>query len=709
MLAALGRALYRRRWVVLAGWGALALIGALAAGPLMHRVGDDGPLRPDAESRVAAQRIADLLPEGPLIVAVVGDRDPYDPPLVASVQGIAARLRATAGVVEVRDLYDPGGSRIGADNRSSLVTVELARGLSEPDLRRLADGVVDLLHRIDAPRVLVGGAPLADRTFVDQAGRDAARGESVALGVLLLLLLVVLGPVAGMVPLVAALGTVAGTLGALLALDRVTGVGQFTVNVVTLLGTGLAVDYAVLLVAAFREEQAAGAAPTADLIARTVRGAGRTVLVAGAAVAAGMAALTLFGQPLLAGMAYGGVVVALVATLAGVTLVPALLAVCRPRIGPPRRLPSAVPGTPLLRLARYAQRRPVPVLIGVAGALLLLALPLLFGARLADPGVRALPPEAEARRAYEVLQRDFEADRAPALTVVLAGDPGGAEVRDMINRINRLPRVLRTQPRPDVPVGTTVLDVTPAGGPGGTASGELVTQVRGLPSPVPMLVGGPAAELVDYQESVRARLPLALLALALSAAVPLSLLTGSVVIPVKGMLLTALTLLASLGLLVLVFQHGVAAGALGVRPGAVDVTTPVLLLVFVVGLSTDYEVFLLARITREWRRAGAGAGAAATDRAVLAGIGRTGPVVTLAAACITVVFLGFLTGRLSAVKEVGFGMAVAVAIDVTLVRGLLLPALMHLLAHRNWWIPAWPGRRRRVVDRVPDAPRVPAV
>ncbi|MFB9234702.1 MMPL family transporter, partial [Plantactinospora siamensis] len=699
MLVALARTLHRRRWPVLGAWLLLTLAGLLAAGPVFDRAGDEDPLRPDAESRLAAHRVDQLVPEGPVLVAVVRDRDPYDPALVASVQRTVAAVRATAGVVGVHDLYDPGGSQIGADNRSTLVRVELSRGLPEPDRRRAEDRVVELLHRIDAPQVLVGGETLAKRAFTDQAVRDAARGETVALGVLLLLLLLTLGPVRGLVPLAAAVGTVATTLLALFALGRVTQLGQFTVNVVTLLGTGLAVDYALLLVAGLREElEATPAADRAELAGRTLRTAGRTVLAAGSAVAAGMAALLLFGQPLLTGMALGGAVVALVATLAGLTLVPALLAVCPVRAGRPRwagrfrRLPRAVPGplrglpravpgplrrlrrvmsgplrrlsravrgalrrprrvipgplrglrrvvpgplrglhpaepgpppaasrpgvraVPLVRMARYAQRRPVAVLVGVGGSLLLLALPFLSGARLVDSDVRALPADVEARRAYEIIERDFDADRAPPVVVVVAADPADAAVRDLMNRIIRSPQVLRVQGRPDVPAGSTIVDVTPRGGPAGTPSREVVDAVRRLPAPVPVLVGGPVAELMDYQDSVRTRLPLALLALILAAGVPLFLLTGSVVIPVKGVAMTALTLLATLGLLVLVFQHGVGASLLGVRAGPVDVTTPVLLLVFVVGLSTDYEAFLLERIGREWRRSSAAPDRTATDR-----------------------------------------------------------------------------------------------
>jgi RND superfamily putative drug exporter len=308
----------------------------------------------------------------------------------------------------------------------------------------------------------------------------------------------------------------------------------------------------------------------------------------------------------------------------------------------------------------------------------------------------------EARQVHDVLLRDFEAGRAAPVVVVVEADPAAPAVRDLMNQLNGMSQVIRMQPRPDVPGAAAVIDLTPKGQTGGPESRELVRQVRALDPPFRLLVGGPAAELVDYQSSVAARLPLAALVLLLATGVLLFALTGSVLIPVKALLMNALTLLATLGVLVVVFQWGIGSALLGVESwGAIDLTTPVLLFVFVFGLSMDYEVFLLARIREEWGkwpglRTPAGR-FAASERAVLAGITRSGPVVSAAAGCITIVFLGFLLGELTAVKEIGFGMAVAVLLDVTVVRGLLLPAVMSLLGEWNWWAPA---PLRRLHDRL---------
>ncbi|HEV7709866.1 MAG TPA: MMPL family transporter [Asanoa sp.] len=705
MFGALGRAMVRWRWPVLAVWLVLLIAGAAFGGKVFDRLATTDNLRPDAESQQADQRVQQLKPEGEKVVAVIRDRDIYDPPLVENVQKIATEIKGIDGVKSVDDLYGAPGGRIGADNRSSLVEVELRPGLPDAQRERAEDLVAAALHRIDAPQVLVGGEKLAERAFADQAIRDAAVGESIALVVLLIVLVLLLGGfVAGLIPLAAAFASVAATLLGLLLLTAFGDVGEFTVNVVTLLGIGLAVDYALLMIARFREERAAAPdAATDELLARVTATAGRTVVISGLAVAAAMLGLFAFAEPLLASMALGGAVVVVLATVAGLTAVPALIAVGHRRIpeaGARHRILDRLPRPKqalLHRLAVVAQRKPGPVALAVSVGLIVLSLPFVLGANLGNSDARALPASSEARQLYEVVQRDFNVDRAEPVVVVVNTDPATAAVRDLMNQLNTMPGVVLMQPRPDITGPAAIIDVTPKGVTADQTSRDLVREIRALNTPVPLLVGGPAAELVDYQASVASRLPIAVLVLLLVTVILLFVLTGSLVIPVKALLMNALTLLGTLGVLVVVFQWGIGDVLLGFDSwGAIDVTTPVLLFVFIFGLSMDYEVFLLARIKEEWdqrvRRRRPGADAAASDRAVLAGITKTGPVVTTAALSISVVFLGFLLGGLTAVKEIGFGMVVAVVLDVTVVRGLLLPALMSLLGEWNWWSPA-PLRR----------------
>ena len=710
MMAALGRICARRRWPVLGAWLVLAAAGLVLGGGVLDRLTTTGNLSPQAPSQVADRRIAQVQPEGPVIVAVVGGREVYDQPLVDEVTAVTAEVRQLDGVAGVEDLYSSPGGRIGADNRSSLIRVELRRGLPDDRREQVEDAVTGALHRIGTAEVLVGGEKVAERAFADQAIADAALGESVALIVLLVLLVVLLGGfVAGAVPLLAALATVSGTLLGLAGLTTLTGVSQFTVNVVTLLGTGLAVDYALLVLSRFREERDADpGAPVAELMARTTATAGRTVLISGLAVAAAMGGLTAFAEPLLGAMALGGAVAVLLATVAGLTAVPALIAVAHRRIPAAhdvtrvvafrravaaklRRRATSGPGL-LVRLATVAQGRPGPVALAVAAGLLTLSLPFVLGVNLENSDARALPAQAEARRVQEAVQRDFSAGQADPVVVVAEADPAGTPVRDFLNALNTLDGVLRVAPRPDITAPAAVIDVTPEGGTAGPTSRDVVRAIRALDPPFPVLVGGAAAELVDYRDSVAGRFPVALLVVALSTVVLLFVLTGSLVLPLKALLMNALTLLATLGVLVVVFQWGAGSALLGFEGwGAIDVTTPVLLFVFVFGLSMDYEVFLLARIKEE--RDGTPVHA---DLAVRAGLTKSGPVVTAAALGIGVVFLGFLLGDLIAVKEIGFAMTVALLLDVTVVRGLLLPALLKLLGEANWWAPA---PLRRLHDR----------
>ncbi|WP_249714904.1 MMPL family transporter [Rhizomonospora bruguierae] len=668
MFAALGRFAVRRRWPVIGAWLAVTLAGAVLGGGVYDRVSDVDGLDPAAESAVAQRRIDALLPEGDLILGVVRDVDPYDPALVASVGRAHREIAGMPGVREVADLYSGPGGAIGAGNRGTLVTVRVDPGT---DIAPVAAA----LHRIAAPQVLVGGEVPAKEAFARQALADAALGESVALAALLAALVVILGGlVAGAIPLAVALAAVATALLALSGLTRLTPVSEYSVNVVTLLGIGLAVDYCLLLIARFREEREAGGT-LADQVGRTMATAGRTVLISGLAVAVAMAGLAAFATPLLAAMAAGGLIVVALATLLGLTLAPALIAAAHRRI-PARRPPRPAQPALLARLAAYAQRRPWPVTLGTGAALLLLALPL-TGINLANSDARALPADAEARRAAEVVQRDFRAGRPEPVTALIEADPGTAVGRELLDALNQLPGLAGMRLRLDVPAGFTIVDLTPR-----EASGiPLVRAVRAMHHPAPVLVTGPAAEVVDGRASVAGRLPLVAAVLLVATGILLYALTGSVVVPLKALAMNGLTLLATLGVLVAVFQWGWGGPLLRFDPwGGLDVTTPVLLFVFAFGLTMDYEVFLLARIREEWGRRPGG-----NTRAVLAGIARTGPVVTAAAVCMVIVFLGFALGRLVAVKEIGVGMAVAVILDVTVVRGLLLPALMTLLGDRNWW------------------------
>jgi putative drug exporter of the RND superfamily len=698
---------YRYRWPVIAVWAVLAIGGVAVGGQVFGRLTTVDSLRPDAESAVGERRAEALVPEGDTVFAIVRTDDLYDQALVASVFHVGADIKAMNGVLGVDDIYSNRAGDIGSDNRSTLIRVKLSKTLPAAEREALQDRVVAALHRIEAREVLVGGQVLAERAFADQAIRDAAIGESVALVAVLVLLVVILaGVLPASVPLLGALATVSATLLGLLLLSYATSVSEYAVNVVTLLGFGLVVDYALLLIYRYREERVASSPEEA--LRTSIATAGRAVLISGLAVVAALGGLAVFAEPLLAAIATGGAVVVVLATVCALTLVPALLGVAGNRIPPagadtwathaftairarllPRGRGFATGGRPsqasrpglLERLAELAQRRPGVVVLAVSTFLIALAMPFI-GANLGNSDARALPRSAEARQAYEALQSDFPRASASVVTVVAEQPAESAEMRDFLNQLNQLAGVKKLETRLDVPPEAAVIDLTTDGGSGGPQAQQVVRDARALSPAFEIAIAGPAAEVVDYQSSVASRLPAAFLVVLLATSVLLFALTRSLVVPVKAILMNVLTLLATLGILVMIFQWGLGETVLGFDSwGGLDLTTPVLLFVFVFALTMDYEVFLLARIKEAWDTHGD------NNRAVLDGIRGSGRAVTTAAACITLVFLGFVLGDLVAVKEIGVGMAVAVVLDVTVVRGLLLPAVMTMLGRWNWWAP----------------------
>jgi RND superfamily putative drug exporter len=309
-----------------------------------------------------------------------------------------------------------------------------------------------------------------------------------------------------------------------------------------------------------------------------------------------------------------------------------------------------------------------------------------------DSDIRSLPSAAEERRAYEATSTGFTGFGIEPVTVVLEGSIQDAAVTGVLDRIAALPEVADADVVTGLPPELTAVAFTPSGHSAtGAAAQSLATAVRGLDSPVPLEVTGPAASLIDTRDHLAARLPWALAIVAVASFVLLFALTRSVVVPLKALVLAGLTVASTLGVLTAVFGWGWGAPFLGFEStGTLDLTTPLLIGLLAFGLTMDYEVFLIARITERWRSRELSADPrAANGEAVRHGIARTGPVVTLAATAICIVFLGFAFGELVAMKEIGVGMVVAVVLDVTVIRGLLLPAVMTLLGRANWW----PGAR----------------
>jgi putative drug exporter of the RND superfamily len=704
VFASLGRFVYRRRVPVVLAWVLILGVGLGVGGQVFGRLGTGSGLRDDAESVVASDLLSQVSGAGSEITGLIDGRSADDPAFRVEVADAGRDLEAIPGVRRVIGPW-AGGREIpglvARDRRAVLVRVELETGMGG-GFEHAMDQVDVRLRAVDAPRVLVGGDETARQEFQDQAQEDLERGETLALPVMLVLLFLVFrGVVAALTPLLVAVVAVAGALLILLGVSHMADISAYSVNVVTMLGLGLAVDYSLLVISRFREERAAGLDLPAA-IERTLATAGRTVAFSGLTVAAALCGLLAFAEPFLRSLAWGGIGVVLVAMVAAVTLVPALLGLWGRRIRP-----GPAPATDhglFFRLSRVVQRAAPVIVVVVAALLVLLAVPFRH-ARLENSGLESLPRSSASRQLFETVDARFPGGGTDPVVVVVESVPGNPLVADYLRRVGQLPGVASAQPRPGTPPQITVLDVVPEGTSEGPVATRLVERIRALERPVAAGVTGPAAFLVDYRDSLVGRLPYALGLIGLATFALLFLMTGSVVVPVKAIVMNVLSLGASFGALVWVFQEGHLSGPLGFDPpGMVDITVPVLIFVFAFGLSMDYEVFLLSRIKEAWDETGD------NDRAVALGLQRTGRIVTSAAALIVIVFLGFAAGELLTIKEVGLGMAIAVVLDATVVRMLLVPATMKLMGRWNWWAPA-PLRRLHdrfgLVEQGPAAPARP--
>ena len=695
MLTTIGRWVARRRFTVLAIWGALVVGGVVLGGGIFDNTSpiEDAPA--GSESALAQARLDALDPEGEMIAAVIYGEDFFAPGVVDSASTVIHGIRDLPGVVEVNDAYT-GAGLIGDDGRSSLVSIELDAALSEDEALALAADVSDALRTIEHAEVIVGGELLSEREFIDRAVMDAAIGEGVAIVALFAILIVVLGGVrVAALPIMAAIAVICVSLLLLAVLVMVMPVNEFAVNIVTIFGLGLAIDYALLVVNRFREQRHRFPDATLeDLVGVTVASSGRAVLTSGLAVLVALVGLVIVDDTLLSGMAVGGAAAVFLATLAGLTLVPALVTIFAKRVPaygkrlwPLRSIdPDDSTRLGLLgRLASLAQRRPVLVAISSAAALGLLAAPL-AGLAVGSSDIRSLPLDTEERRTFEMVVTNFADAQESAATVVIDAPVTDKRVVDLLDLIASNEIVRDADVVLDLPAEITVVDFAARGDVTGEDAQQLVHDIRSIDTDLLVTVAGPAAEVVDVQHHLLERLPFALGFVVIATLALLFALTRSFVIPVKAVILNALTVAATIGGIVAIFQWGWGAGILGFEPwGAVDVTTPLMIGLLAFGLSMDYEVFLLARIHEEWqRRDPALDPRVANDRAVLRGITVTGPVVTTAAIAIGVVFVGFASGSLLSMKEVGVGMVLAIVLDVTIVRGLLLPALMTLLGRYNW-------------------------
>ena len=700
MFASTARFCVRHRRWVLAAWMLLFVAGITIGSMVFSRLHDSngGAGTESVQGSAIVQQASSI---GPTAVVLVKGPPVAAASTRASVQALTARLERLPQVTGAVNAYTSNDPMLrAADGHTSVIVVSVRTNAPMMAREMAVDAMRSAAHNaVPGATVQVGGDLGVMRDGMLAVKSDLFRGEALALPVLLIALFFIFrGWRAALLPIAAALGTTAGALILLMAMTHVTDVSSYSVDVITLFGLALAVDYSLLMVNRFREVRAAGA-DIHGAVEFTAATAGRTVTFSALTVAAALSGLFAFGDPTFTSVAVGGIATVLVALASALTLLPALLGAWGRKLKMAHRQ-EAEDGF-FGRLARAVQRRPVLAAAGVSALLLAAALPFLhanYG--LGDP--RALPPGSEGRQVALALYAEFPEMRADPVTVVAKIPASDPRIAAYAATLARLPGAGAVSVEPGLHGNVAAIDVTPAGTAQGATAEHLVTTVRADRPHFRTWVTGPAAVLTDFKATIAQRLPYALAIIGLATFALLFLMTGSVLIPVKALVMNTLSLGAVFGALVWVFQDGHLAGILGFTAfGAIEAWVPVIVFAFAFGLSMDYEVFLLSRIKEAHDETGD------TNHAVATGLQRSGRIITSAAFLVIIVFLGFAAGQTLGIKEFGLALAIAVAVDATLVRCILVPATMTLLGPANWWAP---GPLRRLHQRLGlhEAPAHPA-
>ncbi|MBE3009534.1 MMPL family transporter [Microbispora sp. NEAU-D428] len=718
MFRALGRFAVRHRRLILLGallftvvagvWG-VGVFGRLGGG-----AGFDDPGSPSSH--------ADRLLAGPLgrhtadvVVLYESDRLTVDDPAFAGPVRRALDAVPRQDVVRLESYWSTGSPGfVSEDRHATYVTVQF-RSPDDQERVRALRGIRDGFE-VEGLTVRFGGITAMTDQVNSTIGRDIGLAEAISVPILLILLAVVFRSlIAAALPLAVGVVAALGTMAVLRLVTLVADVSTFAIQVVTVLGLGLAIDYALLAVTRFREELGRGAS-VETAVERTTATAGRTIAFSGAVVALSFAGLAVFPSRFLLSMAYAGAATVVLAVLTSLTVLPALLAAMGRRAGEKRlgrragekrlgrragerglgqrvgRARPAASGERWYRLAHAVMRRPLASALAVVAVLVALGLPFL-GVNWARPGDWVLPAGADARTVTRELAERFTADPAKVVTAVVeapraldrAALDGYAARLDAVPGVEGASVTGTAGPLARITLGYAV-------DPMSREAVRMVEDLRAVPPPagaVASFTGMPASR-VDIVDMVVSRLPWMALFVAVVSIALMFLAFGSVILPIKSVLLNLLSLSASFGAIKLIFQDGRLAGLLGFAPvGAVDVNFPVLIVAIAFGLAMDYEMFLLSRV-REERERGAD-----PAEAVARGLARTAGVVTSAALLVAVSVAGFAFSSVTIMKMIGVGLVIAVAVDATIVRGLLVPATMRLLGERAWWAPSWLQIRRQ--------------
>ncbi len=727
-----GRFVYRNRWATLVGSGvvlAMSIVGLAMGGTLTS----GGPLTSNLESARAGNLVTSELGAAKFtssfnLIFRSDKLSVSDSAYQSALTDAIAPLQGDDRILSLTTPYNAPSPRVAQaftskDGHEALVVVELKSSghKSWSDYGALKKEI----HSSTLTVTGTGFVPI-NQAFNTTLETDLQRAEYVSLPVTLILLIIIFaGIVAAGLPLGVGLLTIVGGIGGTFFLNRFTDVSQYAINIVTLIGLGVSIDYSLFIVNRFRDELDRGASRE-DAIATTIATAGRAITFSGLTVAVGLSAMLFFQGTFMASMGAAGAIVVAVAVFYGLTFLPALLAVLGPNVNR-WRLRSVFPrrartgGGFWHALATWVMKRPIVVLVPTVAFLVIAATPF-FSLRLANGNVDMLPTHIEARQGYDTLVADFPGQDQTTFNIVVDYPSGSPLTQSRImdqyaldRRIAAIPNVLHTssiydldpklglydyeqmytgdpnnipaavQPLIKSTVGhhIVLIQATSAAGPSTDVARNIVKALRADPgvSGGQVLVGGETAVDLDVIQFIYGQVPWAVATVVLLTYVLLFLLTGSVILPLKAIILNFLSIGASFGALVFIFQQGHFSNILGFTPQSLDPSIPVILFSIVFGLSMDYEVLLVSRMHEEYIRVGD------NTAAVASGLERTGRLITGAAAIMFAVFMAFGLAEVVIIKAIGVGLAIAVAIDATIVRSLVVPAVMRLLGDVNWWAP----------------------
>jgi RND superfamily putative drug exporter len=714
---------YPRR--VLAAAGVVFILAILLGGKVADHLNSGGFNDTKAPSWVAKQTLQNVFASGDpnLILEVSAPAGIDSAAAQATGQRITAALQHSPQVEQVSSYWNlpaAAAANLRSKDGTAALVVALIGGDDDTAPKRAEAIYKPLLGTANGVTVSAGGQLATISTINKLVKTDLTRSEMIAIPLTAIALTWVFGSlIAALLPLIVGLFAIVGTMAGLRALAAFTQVSIYSLNMTTAMGLALAIDYSLFIVSRYREEMHAGAEP-ADAVRTAMRTAGRTVLFSALTVALSMSALLVFPMYFLRSFAYAGALVVALATLSALLLLPALLTVLGPRVdsldlrvfvrrvfGRPPPTTKPVEETFWYRLANGVMRRAVPVASLVVAILIGLGLPFLH-ARFGYPDQRVVPSSETVYQVGEHINNDYPSNAASTISVVIPNTGGAAgQVGSYAAGLSKVQAVTAVRSADGTYVhgalvaagnpamahgSTTYLDVQIGADTQSDTAKTVLRDLKATHAPWPVQFTGQTAINADSLHALGAKLPLALILIALATFVILFLFTGSVVLPFKALVLNLLSLSATFGAMVWVFQEGHLSRFFGdITPtGALVATMPPLMFCVAFGLSMDYEVFVLSRIREEWLASDRTT--EANTRAVALGLGRSGRLVTAAALLMAIVFVSIAFAQVSFMVLFGTGLALAVVMDATVVRGVLVPALMRIAGRWNWWAPAWLAR-----------------